>query len=100
MYNTLRAACLALIRLYYREIAVSGRPPANGPVILVANHPNGLLDPLVLCIGVGRPVAFLGKSTLFSNPLARLILRAFAAIPVFRAKEADTAQNEDTFRQC
>ncbi|MDP2311911.1 MAG: lysophospholipid acyltransferase family protein [Pseudomonadota bacterium] len=96
----LRAAWLALIRLYYREIAVTGTPPAEGPVILVANHPNGLLDPLVLCIGVDRPVAFLSKSTLFSNPLARRILRAFSAIPVYRAKEADTAQNEETFARC
>lgn len=97
MKPLLRAAWLALIRLYYREIAVSGAPPAGGPVILVANHPNGLLDPLVLCIGVGRPVAFLGKSTLFSNPIARMILDAFSAIPVYRAKEADTSKNEATF---
>jgi glycerol-3-phosphate O-acyltransferase/dihydroxyacetone phosphate acyltransferase len=97
MHPLLRAAWLALIRLYYREIAVSGAPPADGPVILVANHPNGLLDPLVLCIGVGRPVAFLAKSTLFSNPIARQILGAFSAIPVYRAKEADTAKNDATF---
>lgn len=93
----IRAAWLGLIRLYYRDIAVTGAPPAGGPAILVANHPNGLLDPLVLCIGVGRPVAFLSKSTLYSNPVARLILNAFSAIPVYRAKEADTAQNDETF---
>jgi 1-acyl-sn-glycerol-3-phosphate acyltransferase len=97
MDSSIRAAWLALIRLYYRQIAVSGALPAEGPVILVANHPNGLLDPLVLCVGVGRPVAFLAKSTLFSNPLARRILTAFRAIPVYRAKEADTAQNQETF---
>jgi 1-acyl-sn-glycerol-3-phosphate acyltransferase len=97
MDSSIRAAWLALIRLYYRQIAVSGALPAEGPLILVANHPNGLLDPLVLCVGVGRPVAFLAKSTLFSNPLARRILTAFRAIPVYRAKEADTAQNQETF---
>ena len=97
MDSSIRAAWLALIRLYYRQIAVSGTLPSEGPVILVANHPNGLLDPLVLCVGVGRPVAFLAKSTLFSNPLARRILTAFRAIPVYRAKEADTAQNQETF---
>ncbi len=100
MAPLIRAAWLALIRLYYREIAVTGAPPTEGPVILVANHPNGLLDPLVLCIGVGRPVSFLGKSTLFGNPIARAILHAFSAIPVYRAKEADTAQNEETFARC
>ncbi|MDP2305417.1 MAG: lysophospholipid acyltransferase family protein [Pseudomonadota bacterium] len=100
MNPLIRAAWLALIRLYYREITVSGAPPAPGAVILVANHPNGLLDPLVLCIGVQRPVAFLAKSTLFSNPIARLILQAFSAIPIYRAKEADTAQNDETFVRC
>ncbi len=96
----IRGFWLVLIRLFYRDIGVTGHPPDAGPVILVANHPNGLLDPLVLQVALGRPVAFLSKSTLFSNPVSRVILRAFNAVPVYRAKEADTAQNAETFAHC
>ncbi|MFN7143790.1 MAG: 1-acyl-sn-glycerol-3-phosphate acyltransferase [Myxococcota bacterium] len=98
--RALRAAGLGLVRLFYPTLAVTGAPPADGPVLLVANHPNGLLDPVVLRLGVDRPVAFLAKSTLFANPLGKRVMEAFSAIPVYRAKEADTAKNEETFALC
>lgn len=98
----LRTLFLALVRLFYPAITVSGRDrvPVAGPVIVVANHPNGLLDPVVLRVALSRPLAFLAKSTLFENPLGRAAMAAFAAIPVFRAHEADTSRNEETFERC
>ena len=41
----------------------TGHLPPGGPALFVANHPNGLLDPLVLRVVIGRPVRFLAKST-------------------------------------
>lgn len=93
-----RGAFLGLLRLFYPQVAVRGAMPDGGAgCILVANHPNGLLDPLVVRVAVGRPVAFLAKSTLFTVPVLRGWLAAFDGIPVYRAKEGDTAQNERTF---
>lgn len=95
-----RLACLAIVRLFYREIRVSGLEnlPTTGPVILLANHPNGMLDPVILRIAADRPVGFLAKSTLFGNPFGRLGLAAFAGLPVFRPRDgADTSHNERTF---
>lgn len=95
-----RAVILLLVRVFYRTIAVLGRVPTGGPVLVVANHPNGLLDPIVLRIALDRPVAFLAKSTLFGNPLGRFAMGAFGALPVYRASEADTRRNEETFAAC
>ena len=60
----------ALVRLYYPHRSVEGaeRLPREGPVVFVANHPNGLLDPLLVRVMTGRPARFLAKSTLFGNP--------------------------------
>lgn len=95
-----RALCLALIRLFYRAIAVRGAEhlPKSGAAILVANHPNGLLDPAILQVALRREVGFLAKSTLFGNPIGRLALQAFVALPVYRPRDGqDTQQNDQTF---
>ena len=96
-----------LVRLYYPGIAVEGRErvPTGRSLLFVANHPNALLDPLVLRVGLGLPVRFLGKSTLFKNPLSRLTMESFGGIPVYRPRDAaagggDTSQNEKTFALC
>src|SRR3954449_7472368 len=98
----------ALVRLYYPRRTVEGAAhlPASGPVLYVPNHPNGLLDPLVLRVAVGRPVQFLAKSTLFGNPFGRLAMNAFGCVPVYRAQDRQAAAedraaaNERTFAVC
>lgn len=97
MRPLLRLSIFSLVRFFYREVAVSGAPPRSGPVILVANHPNGLVDPAILRVALDRSVAFLAKSTLFANPVGHYVMTTFDALPVYRAKEADTAQNDATF---
>jgi 1-acyl-sn-glycerol-3-phosphate acyltransferase len=102
-----RALVLALVRLYYpARVVAGGAAPSRGPVLFVANHPNALLDPLVVRLAVRRPVRFLAKSTLFGNPLGRFALGAFGALPVHRARDADGSRdareeaNERTFAAC
>jgi glycerol-3-phosphate O-acyltransferase / dihydroxyacetone phosphate acyltransferase len=92
----------ALVRLYYPLRTVEGaeRIPADKPLVFVLNHPNGLLDPLVLRVALGRPSRFLAKSTLFGNPLGRLAMDAFGCIPVYRPREADASRNEQSFARC
>src|SRR2546430_15142480 len=80
----------ALVRLYYPHRSVEGaeRLPRDGPVVFVANHPNGLLDPLLVRVMTGRPARFLAKSTLFGNPAGRLAMAAVGSIPVYPAEES------------
>jgi 1-acyl-sn-glycerol-3-phosphate acyltransferase len=105
--SAIRSLGESLVRLYYPDLRVIGEPlPAAGPVVFVANHPNGLLDPLVLRMAAGRPVRFLAKSTLFGNPLGKLAMDAFGSVPVYRAQDAQggtgdrSAANEKTFARC
>ena len=86
----------ALVRLYYPARAVEGaeRIPAGAPLVFVLNHPNGLLDPLLLRITLGVPARFLAKSTLFGNPSGRLAMDAFDTIPIYRAHEVKDANKD------
>ena len=108
----LRSLVFRLVALFYHRIEVRGteRLP-DGPAVFVLNHPNGLLDPLLLMAALGRPVAFLAKSTFFAHPLGHLAMRAFGALPVYRRRDAgqrggaegasDAAvRNEATFARC
>jgi 1-acyl-sn-glycerol-3-phosphate acyltransferase len=81
--SLLRRLFFALVRLYYPRRQVLGLEhlPVDGPrdtervpVLFTANHPNGLLDPLVLALAVGRPVRFLAKSTFFKHAPGRLAM--------------------------
>ena len=92
-----RWAARAVCRLFY-HVDRAGAPPSAGAVLLVANHPNALLDPAVVWATAGRDVRFLAKSTLFDGPL-RPLLAAARAIPVYRGREdrVDSARNAEMF---
>ena len=96
------AGLRALLRLYYPRTTSSHleRLPAQGPVIVLANHPNGLLDPVVLQNALDRPLRFLGKSTFWNNPIGRFTMESLEVLPAHRAHESDTSKNELTFSLC
>ena len=103
----LRRLVEALVRLYYPARVVEGREriPPGKPLVFVLNHPNGLLDPMVLRVATGWPARFLAKGTLFRNPFSRLAMDAFGSIPIHRAKEsgaraADASRNDESFARC
>jgi 1-acyl-sn-glycerol-3-phosphate acyltransferase len=86
--------------IYYRVRFAGERVPASGPVLLVANHPNSLLDPTLVVAAAHRPVRFLAKAPLFSDPGVGWLVRAAGAIPVHRRSDDPTqmGRNEDAFR--
>lgn len=87
-------------RVYYRVSFVGDAVPSSGPVLLVANHPNSLLDPTLVVAAAQRPVRFLAKSTLFTDRKIGWLVRASGAIPVYRRADdpAQMSRNEDAFR--
>jgi 1-acyl-sn-glycerol-3-phosphate acyltransferase len=70
-----------------------GDDQGAGPVLFVGNHPNSLLDPIVLLVAVartsGRHVRFLAKDVLFRSAVLRPFLRALGAVPVVRRVDQD-----------
>lgn len=85
---------------FYKTTVAGPRIPGDGPLLLVGNHPNGLLDPLFLAAVARRPIRFLAKAPLFSNPWTSWAVRAVGAIPVYRPSDnpALVHQNASMFR--
>ncbi len=69
-------------------------------MLLVANHPNSLLDPIIVLAAARRDVRFLAKAPLFADPKTAWLMRLGAAIPVHRASDDPTkmADNAAMFR--
>jgi 1-acyl-sn-glycerol-3-phosphate acyltransferase len=92
-----RALARAVTWIFYR-VERRGAPLPSGPALLVANHPNSLLDPAVVWATAGRDVRFLAKEPLFRMPVIGWIVRSAGAIPVYRARDAaDMSKNTEMF---
>ncbi len=73
-----------VFRFFFRgkTIGISHLPKTGG-VVVVSNH-GSHLDPPILGHALGRPVAFMAKSELFSIPILASVISACGAYPVKR----------------
>ncbi len=92
----LRALFRWIRGLYFRDVWTVGAMPPEGTrgTVFVANHPNGLLDPVVVLTEIQCHAAPLAKSTLWQVPVLKQILNAAGAVPVLRKQ--DTGKGSDT----
>ncbi len=71
----------------------------DGPVLIIANHPNSMMDGLVVMRVAGRTVRPLAKATLFQQPVVAHVLEGLDAIPIYRPQDypGETWRNEASF---
>jgi 1-acyl-sn-glycerol-3-phosphate acyltransferase len=84
------------------ELRQPERVPRSGPVLLCINHPNNLIDSLLVASVLSRKVHYLTTATLFRNRFIARCLVALGAIPVYRkADDPDSMdRNAEMFGAC
>jgi glycerol-3-phosphate O-acyltransferase / dihydroxyacetone phosphate acyltransferase len=91
-----------LMRLYFRDIERVGDPPGpdtRGRVV-VSNHTNALIDPILVLTDAACEISPVAKSTLWNIPGLRWLLDRAGAVPLVRRKDTpdkDPAANAATF---
>lgn len=102
-YKSFKLLFRFLMWVFFRRIEVEHgeRVPQSGPVILVANHPNTMLDPVLIALFSGRNPYFLGKSTLFKNRFTKWFFSSGQVIPIYRKQDAEDQmhRNESSFEK-
>jgi 1-acyl-sn-glycerol-3-phosphate acyltransferase len=97
-----RVLVRVLLAIFYRRIDLAGLEhlPARAPLIVAANHQNGLVDPMLLLAALPRTLRPLAKAGLFRHPLVAPFLHVARALPVHRRQDAggSTTGNASTFR--
>jgi glycerol-3-phosphate O-acyltransferase/dihydroxyacetone phosphate acyltransferase len=113
-YALLRAVTGIALRWFYREVSVrhvERIPGGTTPLLLAVNHPNALVDALVVGWAMPRPITITAKATLFENPALGWFLRYMGVVPLRRASDerqravagrsadpASRARNTEAFR--
>ncbi|UCC84992.1 MAG: 1-acyl-sn-glycerol-3-phosphate acyltransferase [Gemmatimonadota bacterium] len=84
---------------HFYEVGQLGRSIPVGPILIIANHPNSVMDGLVVLKIAGRSVRPLARAPLFEQPLFGHVLRGMKALPVYRPQDfpGETWKNDETF---
>ena len=98
-YRSVRGFGRFWINRFFRKIQVLGKENIiPGPVIFAINHPNNLIDSLVVAYAIERKIHYLATAQLFRNKITSLFLHNMGVIPVYR-KQDDVPMVKKTF-QC
>lgn len=105
IYRTLRFVLRLSVWVFYKNVHVQGRElaPEKGPLIIAVNHPNTLMDPLLVALQLRQRTGFLANAGIFANAFLKWAFARLHLIPVYRQQDVapgQKADNASSFRKC
>ena len=89
---------------YSKKIKVNGLKniPTKGAILFMANHPNGLIDPLFITTNNPRTNHFLVRAAVFKKPLVKKFLGTLNLMPIYRIRDGikELEKNKAIFNDC
>ncbi len=104
IYRLVQFTAWLTTRLYFRRVVVLNAQNLNaeGPLIVICNHPNTLMDPLMAIQQTQERPFLLANYSLFKHPIPRVIFSTLFCIPIQRSKDipaGQTPKNDEAFRR-
>ena len=101
LFYIIKFMAITAIKTFFKKITAENLEniPKDAPVIFTANHPNTMMDPLIIGYACDRQLYCFAKSTLFDKPFAGWFLRRVHLVPVYRKQDDPSKmnKNEETF---
>jgi glycerol-3-phosphate O-acyltransferase/dihydroxyacetone phosphate acyltransferase len=101
-YAFCRGLFSTALEIFYRWTRTEGVIPESGPLVIVGNHQNGLIDPAAVMRLTRRPVRFLAKAPIFKAPVLGSVVRGMRCLPVYRKQDEggqeQMGKNDETFK--
>lgn len=94
VYGAVRRVIAFALRCFYR-VERAGPSLPDGPLVLVGNHPNALVDPGLMIAVSSRPLTLLAKEPIFRLPILGTLVRALGALPVVRSQDNPARMREN-----
>jgi len=75
---------------------------SEGPLVFIANHPNTLMDAMMIGHVTKQPIYYMAKGTLFNSKFKLWLLRSLNMIPINRQGEGAVkgVSNQISFEEC
>ena len=89
-----------LTHIFFSKVEVTGleNVPLSGGGIVIAWHPNGLIDGVLILSACPRQVVVGARHGLFGVPLLGHLLRALDSVPLYRAQDRAEGTSEEARR--
>lgn len=88
-YSFIKIIARLTLLFFFRRKIVCGQSlqQLKGPAIIAANHPNSLMDAVIIGCFCSQQVHFTIRSDMFNNRLFKILLNQLNGIPVYRSTE-------------
>lgn len=89
LYQLIKSFIRLAFFFFYKKIHVKNKAllQTKGPLLLTVNHPNALLDALVIGLLFKQPIHFLTRGDAFNKPWKRKLLSRLNMIPIYRLRD-------------
>lgn len=106
-YYFMRAYIAIGLDFYYKKILVRGKKniTKNRAILFISNHPNALIDPLLVGTHSSRNLYYLTQAGVFKNSIVKKILDSVNMLPVYRVRDGLSSKelkkyNDEVFQYC
>ena len=88
-YNFFKIYIQTGLFFFTKNIKISGKEniPKKGAILFAVNHPNGLLDPLLVTTNTPRITHYLVRAAIFKKPIVKKFLATLNLMPIYRIRD-------------